>query len=42
MGIISWIVVGLIAGALAKLVLPGDDPGGIIVINAILMYVWGQ
>ncbi len=31
MGIISWIVVGLIAGILAKLVLPGDDPGGIIV-----------
>jgi uncharacterized membrane protein YeaQ/YmgE (transglycosylase-associated protein family) len=31
MGIIAWIVVGLIAGALAKLVMPGDDPGGIIV-----------
>jgi uncharacterized membrane protein YeaQ/YmgE (transglycosylase-associated protein family) len=31
MGIIAWIIVGLIAGALAKLVLPGDDPGGIIV-----------
>ena len=31
MGIIAWIVVGLIAGALAKLILPGDDPGGIIV-----------
>ncbi len=29
--IIFWIVVGLIAGALAKLVMPGDDPGGIIV-----------
>ncbi len=26
-----WIVVGLIAGALAKLIMPGDDPGGIIV-----------
>jgi uncharacterized membrane protein YeaQ/YmgE (transglycosylase-associated protein family) len=26
MGIISWIVVGLVAGALAKLVLPRDDP----------------
>ena len=26
-----WINVGLIAGALAKFVLPGDDPGGIIV-----------
>ena len=31
MGIISWIIIGLIAGALAKLILPGDDPGGIIV-----------
>jgi uncharacterized membrane protein YeaQ/YmgE (transglycosylase-associated protein family) len=31
MGIISWIVVGLIAGILAKLLVPGDDPGGIIV-----------
>lgn len=29
--IIFWIVVGLIAGALAKLIMPGDDPGGIIV-----------
>ena len=31
MGIIAWIVVGLIAGLLAKLVMPGDDRGGIIV-----------
>ena len=31
MGIIAWILVGLIAGALAKLIMPGDDPGGIIV-----------
>jgi uncharacterized membrane protein YeaQ/YmgE (transglycosylase-associated protein family) len=30
-GIIAWIVVGLIAGALGKLIMPGDDPGGIIV-----------
>ena len=29
--IIFWIIVGLIAGALAKLVMPGDDPGGIVV-----------
>ena len=26
-----WIVVRLIVGALAKLIMPGDDPGGIIV-----------
>ena len=31
MGIIAWIVLGLIAGALAKILMPGDDPGGIIV-----------
>ena len=31
MGILTWIIVGLIAGALAKLIMPGDDPGGIIV-----------
>ena len=30
MGIVAFIVVGLIAGLLAKLVLPGDDPGGLI------------
>jgi hypothetical protein len=31
MGVISWIIVGLIAGALGRLLLPGDDPGGFIV-----------
>jgi uncharacterized membrane protein YeaQ/YmgE (transglycosylase-associated protein family) len=31
MGIIAWIVLGLIAGGLAKLIMPGRDPGGIIV-----------
>jgi len=31
MEFIAWIVIGLIAGALAKLIMPGDDPGGIIV-----------
>ncbi|WP_019855761.1 GlsB/YeaQ/YmgE family stress response membrane protein [Actinopolyspora mortivallis] len=31
MGILSWILFGLIAGAVAKLILPGKDPGGIIV-----------
>jgi len=30
-GIVAWIVVGLIAGALAKWVMPGPDPGGIVV-----------
>ncbi len=31
MGIISWILLGLIAGALAKLIMPGKDPGGFFV-----------
>jgi len=31
MGIFGWIVLGLLAGAIAKAILPGDDPGGIIV-----------
>ena len=29
--ILGWVVFGLIVGALAKLVMPGRDPGGIIV-----------
>jgi uncharacterized membrane protein YeaQ/YmgE (transglycosylase-associated protein family) len=29
--ILAWIIIGLIAGALAKLIMPGDDPGGTIV-----------
>ncbi len=29
--VLGWIVFGLIVGALAKLVMPGRDPGGIIV-----------
>jgi uncharacterized membrane protein YeaQ/YmgE (transglycosylase-associated protein family) len=31
MGIIGWIVLGLLAGIIAKAILPGNDPGGIIV-----------
>ncbi|MEV7087755.1 GlsB/YeaQ/YmgE family stress response membrane protein [Streptomyces sp. NPDC093085] len=30
MGIVAWIVLGLIAGAVAKILLPGRDPGGLI------------
>jgi uncharacterized membrane protein YeaQ/YmgE (transglycosylase-associated protein family) len=30
-GILGWIVFGLIVGAIAKLVMPGRDPGGMIV-----------
>jgi len=31
MGILSWIIMGLIVGALAKFIMPGRDPGGIFV-----------
>ena len=31
MGIISWILLGLIVGAVAKVIMPGKDPGGLIV-----------
>ena len=31
MGILGWIVFGLVVGAIAKLLMPGRDPGGIIV-----------
>jgi uncharacterized membrane protein YeaQ/YmgE (transglycosylase-associated protein family) len=31
MGIIGWIILGLLAGLIAKALLPGDDPGGVII-----------
>jgi uncharacterized membrane protein YeaQ/YmgE (transglycosylase-associated protein family) len=31
MGILTWIIVGAIAGAIGKLIMPGDDPGGFII-----------
>ena len=30
-GVIGWIVIGLLAGGIAKLLMPGRDPGGCIV-----------
>ena len=30
-GIIGWIVIGLIAGGIAKLLMPGKDPGGCLI-----------
>lgn len=38
-GVIGWIVFGLIVGAIAKLVMPGRDPGGWII--TILLGVAG-
>ena len=34
-GVIGWIVFGLIVGAIAKLLMPGRDPGGFIVTMAL-------
>jgi len=31
MGILSWILMGLIVGFIAKVIMPGKDPGGFIV-----------
>lgn len=39
MSIIGWIIFGLIVGVVAKLVMPGRDPGGIIV--TILLGIGG-
>lgn len=30
-GILGWLLIGLVAGVLGKLIMPGKDPGGIIV-----------
>ncbi len=35
MGILSWIVLGLIAGIVAKMILPGKNPGGCVVTTII-------
>ena len=39
MGIFAWIVLGLIAGVLAKFIMPGRDPGGLII--TILLGIGG-
>jgi uncharacterized membrane protein YeaQ/YmgE (transglycosylase-associated protein family) len=36
-GVISWIVVGLVAGILGKLIMPGRDPGGFLLTIVIGM-----
>jgi len=35
MGIIAFIILGLLAGAIAKALMPGDDPGGWIITTII-------
>ncbi len=34
-GVLGWIVFGLIVGAVAKLLMPGRDPGGIVVTSLL-------
>lgn len=31
MNVLSWLLLGLLAGAIAKLIMPGKDPGGCLV-----------
>lgn len=31
MGLFSWLVLGLVVGVLAKWIMPGKDPGGLVV-----------
>jgi len=40
MGILWMIIIGLIAGAIAKLIMPGRDPGGVII--TILLGIAGS
>lgn len=35
MGIIAFIILGFLAGVIAKALLPGDDPGGVIVTTLV-------
>lgn len=35
MGIIAFLILGLLTGAIAKAIMPGEDPGGILVTMAI-------
>jgi len=39
MGILSWIVMGLLVGIVAKFIMPGGDPGGFII--TILLGIGG-
>ena len=36
-GIIGWIIFGLVVGAVAKLLMPGKDPGGFLITSIIGM-----
>jgi uncharacterized membrane protein YeaQ/YmgE (transglycosylase-associated protein family) len=48
MGILAWILFGLLAGAIAELLVPGNDPGGGGIVGAFiggwigLQFGWGS
>ena len=31
MGMLTWIILGLVVGVIAKLIMPGKDPGGFVI-----------
>jgi uncharacterized membrane protein YeaQ/YmgE (transglycosylase-associated protein family) len=35
MGIVSWVIFGLVAGAVAKVLMPGDEAGGLLKTTAL-------
>ena len=35
MGLLSWIILGLVVGVLAKWIMPGKDPGGVILTTVL-------
>jgi uncharacterized membrane protein YeaQ/YmgE (transglycosylase-associated protein family) len=35
MGLFAWIILGFLAGLVAKALLPGEDPGGVIVTTIV-------
>jgi uncharacterized membrane protein YeaQ/YmgE (transglycosylase-associated protein family) len=41
MGILAWILVGLIGGVIAKMIVPGDDPGGASPLGIVLTILIG-
>lgn len=41
MGILTWIIFGLIAGAIAQLLVPGNDPGGRGLLGIVMTVVIG-
>jgi uncharacterized membrane protein YeaQ/YmgE (transglycosylase-associated protein family) len=41
MGILAWIIFGLIAGAIAQLIMPGDDPGSRGFVGIVITMVIG-